>query len=285
MGWFTHGLTMGTRLHFALSQECSLGAARRLSLADSPWQEPRPRGGVRRHRSLTVAARKHSCSRGALVRVQLFLGALAWLCLGALGRAHGEVPYLLTAQGSIERVEENTLTLKPRTSNGRFSKNLVLKLTGTSRLTALGTHKRSNSVVIAQKELRREDLKPRQGIAVIYTTEASANILLTAIVQLDPESDRAPDVPAKVLTVLKYIDEHKTAPPGYEGGRTFLNLGRDGEETLPRKDEHGKPIRYHEWDVNPHVPGRNRGPERLVTGSDGSAYYTADHYRTYMKIR
>ena len=27
------------------------------------------------------------------------------------------------------------------------------------------------------------------------------------------------------------------------------------------------------------------GPERLVTGSDGSAYYTDDHYKTFKKIR
>jgi len=37
--------------------------------------------------------------------------------------------------------------------------------------------------------------------------------------------------------------------------------------------------------VNPRMPGKNRGPERLVTGSDGSAYYTADHYKSFIKIR
>ena len=28
-----------------------------------------------------------------------------------------------------------------------------------------------------------------------------------------------------------------------------------------------------------------RGPERTVTGSDGSAYWTQDHYVTFMRIR
>jgi guanyl-specific ribonuclease Sa len=93
------------------------------------------------------------------------------------------------------------------------------------------------------------------------------------------------DVPAKARRVLKSIDIHGRAPAGYEGGRTFYNLGRDGEESLPRRDAYGWPIHYREWDVNPHIPGRNRGPERLVTGSDGSAYYTSDHYRTFKKIR
>ena len=30
--------------------------------------------------------------------------------------------------------------------------------------------------------------------------------------------------------------------------------------------------------------GRSRGPERLITGSNGTAYYTNNHYRTFTKI-
>ncbi|MFL5342761.1 MAG: ribonuclease domain-containing protein [Gemmataceae bacterium] len=85
--------------------------------------------------------------------------------------------------------------------------------------------------------------------------------------------------------MLRYIDEHHHAPDRYEGGRTFHNAGRDGERELPATDAGGKVIRYQEWDVNPKEPGVNRGAERLVTGSDGSAYYTADHYRTFRKVR
>ena len=91
--------------------------------------------------------------------------------------------------------------------------------------------------------------------------------------------------PDKVETVLKHIDEHHEAPKGYEGGREFHNGGRDGEESLPKRDAHDRPITYQEWDVNPKVAGVNRGAERLVTGSDGSAYYTSDHYRTFTKLR
>lgn len=88
-------------------------------------------------------------------------------------------------------------------------------------------------------------------------------------------------VPAKVGEVLAYVDEHKEAPEGFVGGRSFLNI----EGHLPKKDKQGRPVRYQEWDVNEHVPGRNRGAERLVTGSDGSAHYTSDHYRTFKRIR
>jgi len=94
-------------------------------------------------------------------------------------------------------------------------------------------------------------------------------------------SKSAVDVPERVMTVLKYIDEHHSAPKGHEGGREF----RNAEQRLPRRNARAEAIKYQEWDVNAKVPGRSRDAERLVTGSDGSAYYTADHYRTFTKIR
>jgi ribonuclease T1 len=95
---------------------------------------------------------------------------------------------------------------------------------------------------------------------------------------LDTTAQKVPD---KVEKALMYIDEHHEPPPGYEGGREFHNA----EGLLPKRDDRGRPITYREWDVNPKVAGVNRGPERLVTGSDGSAYYTSDHYRTFIQIR
>jgi len=85
--------------------------------------------------------------------------------------------------------------------------------------------------------------------------------------------------------VLRYIDEHHRAPEGYEGGREFHNAGASGHRGLAQTDANGKAITYREWDVNPKERGVNRGAERLVTGSDGSAYYTDDHYRTFDKVR
>ena len=88
-------------------------------------------------------------------------------------------------------------------------------------------------------------------------------------------------VPAKVARVLKHIDETGEAPKNYVGGRHFGNF----EGQLPKRDKKGKTIKYQEWDVNPKIPGKNRGAERLITGSDGSAHYTADHYKSFKKIR
>ncbi|CCH56611.1 guanine-specific ribonuclease N1 and T1 [Fibrisoma limi BUZ 3] len=91
---------------------------------------------------------------------------------------------------------------------------------------------------------------------------------------------RSSRIPRKVYDVLNYVRQHGRAPDGYVGGRRFGNF----EGHLPRQDLSGSRINYQEWDVNPKVRGQNRGAERLVTGSDGRAYYTRDHYNTFIEI-
>jgi dienelactone hydrolase len=108
-----------------------------------------------------------------------------------------------------------------------------------------------------------------------------AEVLPVSAVAKVAAPQRPSGVPDKALNVLKYVDEHAEAMPNYEGGRTFLNV----ERLLPGTDAQGRRIKYREWDVNPHRQGVNRGVERLITGSDGSAYFTDDHYRTFKKIR
>jgi guanyl-specific ribonuclease Sa len=88
-------------------------------------------------------------------------------------------------------------------------------------------------------------------------------------------------IPAEARRTLAYIRAHDAAPPGYVGGRRFGNY----ERVLPARDAQGRAIEYREWDIQPKVPGRNRGAQRLVTGSDGRAWYTADHYATFTEIR
>jgi ribonuclease T1 len=75
--------------------------------------------------------------------------------------------------------------------------------------------------------------------------------------------------------VLAAIEARGGEPPaGYVGGRAFHNR----ERQLPRG-------RYREYDVHPRVPGLNRGPERLVVDqTTGRAYYTGDHYRTFVRL-
>ncbi len=88
------------------------------------------------------------------------------------------------------------------------------------------------------------------------------------------------NLPSKVLEITKYIKENCRSKRGYIGGRKFKNL----EKLLPKKDTDGNLIFYREWDVNPIIKGKNRGKERLVTGSDGKVYYTNNHYKSFQKV-
>ncbi|HPI54932.1 MAG TPA: ribonuclease domain-containing protein [Chitinophagaceae bacterium] len=87
-------------------------------------------------------------------------------------------------------------------------------------------------------------------------------------------------IPQEALDVLHYVRQHHEAPDNYVGGREFKNR----ERRLPNQTEQGKKIHYQEWDIYPKQKNKNRGPERLITGDDESARYTADHYQTFISI-
>lgn len=88
-------------------------------------------------------------------------------------------------------------------------------------------------------------------------------------------------VPQKAVLVLDFIRKNNKAPEGYVGGRHFGNY----EHNLPERDAAGNKIEYQEWDIQPKIEGKNRGAQRIVTGSDGSAWYTADHYQSFTEIK
>ncbi|MGK8553512.1 ribonuclease domain-containing protein [Nocardia gipuzkoensis] len=96
---------------------------------------------------------------------------------------------------------------------------------------------------------------------------------------------QAAGVPQRAYATLREIDAGRwpdsANAPGTKGGERWMNRGGD----LPATDSTGKPITYQEWDVNPKQPGRSRDAERIVTGSDGSAWYTGDHYKTFTRMR
>ena len=81
--------------------------------------------------------------------------------------------------------------------------------------------------------------------------------------------------PQKAHDLLARLQARDGKPfPGYVGGREFQNR----ERRLPTGY-------YREYDVNPKIRGRSRGPERIVIEQDsGRAYYTGDHYRTFIPL-
>ena len=86
---------------------------------------------------------------------------------------------------------------------------------------------------------------------------------------------RDPAALTQARDVLVAIEARHGQPlEGYVGGRLFHN--REGR--LPAG-------RYREYDVHPRTPGQDRGPERLVINqATGRAYYSSDHYRTFVPL-
>ncbi|MDT0347636.1 RHS repeat-associated core domain-containing protein, partial [Streptomyces sp. DSM 44938] len=96
-------------------------------------------------------------------------------------------------------------------------------------------------------------------------------------------------VPDESLAVLRDIREFgveaQGAGPQLRGPsipQRFENSGRGGGYQLPQFDNAGQEIRYTEWGTVQSADNPNWGGERIVTGSDGSAYYTPTHYQTWI---
>jgi guanyl-specific ribonuclease Sa len=130
------------------------------------------------------------------------------------------------------------------------------------------------------------------GAAPTPTIAAGATVSAGAGVQRSTPPGTLPERPsasapvtAKARYVLAVVDATGRGPAGYVGGRQFMNDQRGGTTALPHRDAGGHTVIYHEYDVNPRTQGVDRGPQRLVVGSDGSAFVTADHYVTWQRLR
>jgi hypothetical protein len=114
-------------------------------------------------------------------RPNIAAAAFLWLTVVAVAVA-ADPPPLATAHGAIEKIEKDVLTLKTRGADGKFTKPLVLKLTGTSRITTLMTQTWDGKVVLTQKETEVKALEAKQTIAVIYAEDKNDAVLLSAVV-------------------------------------------------------------------------------------------------------
>ena len=98
-----------------------------------------------------------------------------------------EPPGLMVVSGLVEKVDKNSLTIRPRGADGKFGKSVVLKLTGTSKITTLGDQRRGGKVTLVQRDTDAKDLRKNQGIAVIYGTGPTGPVLLAAVVHPSPK--------------------------------------------------------------------------------------------------
>ena len=82
--------------------------------------------------------------------------AVLFSCMFAaqLACAADESPRMQIVQGTIEKVEKDSLTIKHKTSDGKSDKSLTFKLTGTSRFSMLSTQQRGDKLVLVQKDIQ-----------------------------------------------------------------------------------------------------------------------------------
>lgn len=99
------------------------------------------------------------------------------------GHSNAAELHLATATGTIEKVGKESLTIQPRHAGGKFGKSLVLKLTGTSKLSSVGTRMQGKKLIPVQRDAEARDFKRNQTIAIIYTTIGKdEHVLLAAVV-------------------------------------------------------------------------------------------------------
>ena len=118
--------------------------------------------------------------------------------------------------------------------------------------------------------------EPTEPSAAVASVQYAGPAVHGASLLLDRQLHRVAKDPLQTAKdLLDAIQQHEgKALPGYVGGGTFQNR----ERRLP-------PGRYREYDVNPKIRGRSRDAERIVIEQDtGRAYYTGDHYRTFMPL-
>src|SRR5947207_1527075 len=118
-----------------------------------------------------------------MFRVRFPSAALAVLLIVAVATAQDAAPALQTAMGTVDKVAKDSLTIRPRGPEGRFAKNITLRITGTSKVTTLSIEKRGGKPAAVQRDTDPKDLQPGQGIAVIYTTGGMSPVLLSAVAQ------------------------------------------------------------------------------------------------------
>lgn len=87
-------------------------------------------------------------------------------------------------------------------------------------------------------------------------------------------------IPRAAYSTLIFLKKFHRAPADYHPISVFV-ARRD--ELVPTIDEDGKYITYVESHIYPDLEVLP-GPERIILGSDGKAYYTPDYYKHITEI-
>ena len=95
------------------------------------------------------------------------------------------------------------------------------------------------------------------------------------------------DLPQNAQDAFWRYDNHgwRGAPPGMSSGINAGHRFSNSRSSLPITDSSGRAVTYKTFDINLRISARGRDAERFVVGSDGSIFFTDDHYLTFIRIR
>ena len=93
-----------------------------------------------------------------------------------------------------------------------------------------------------------------------------------------------PNLPPNVSKRLNEINKGINNP-NVRKPKIFENSGKGNTPRLPDVDVYGNQITYTEYTVNPRPPHGYLDAERIVVGSNGSIYYTPDHFLTWIQVK
>lgn len=116
------------------------------------------------------------CGRVVLAALVLAVAGVAWA-------ADPPALKVETADGSVSKVNKDTLAIRTRGPDGRFGKAVTFKVTGTTKLTTVTAQKRAGKDVATQRDTDLKDLRPNQPIAIIYTNVGGSPVLLAGVAQ------------------------------------------------------------------------------------------------------
>lgn len=124
------------------------------------------------------------------------------------------------------------------------------------------------------------------GRSTNYTFDAAGNLSVVRGPGAAARTD-VPAIPDEALSTLRHIETHNgSLPPGFKGNKPYTNVpGKDGEARFPAYTPGGDKITYTEYDIAAKVKNVDRGGRRILKGTDGSVWYTDDHYKTVVRMR
>lgn len=225
-------------------------------------------------------------------------GESLWLIADRYGLTVAELKSLNNISGTLIHPNQE-LRLRPATTTVANATYTVQK--GDSLWSIATSHRVRLSDLIAWNEIKDNTIHPGQKVTVKKPVTQAAPSTGGGSNKNDKDNkdkDKQGEVSGRIKgirSIKEFAENVRAAYEGYKkanwrgnykGQQEGIKAGGrfdNDKQYLPQYDSSGNPITYKKFDIN--VPTSvGRDAERFVVGSDGSVYYTNDHYEYFVKV-